>query len=195
MFAEIWDRLAAGGIYMIPIFIVSTIMLATIIRRGTDLWLGLKELKDILAHGVHALPEYNRFSQIRNEYLNARSGLADIDAALREALAGGLAARMGTDKGVLLYSSIATLLGLLGTVSGMIASFETMQHIGVGTTKSMAAGISEALVTTQCGLLVGVIGVILGRLLARMRERLERMTRIFFIQVEESIKKPEGKKA
>ncbi|MBQ9106050.1 MAG: MotA/TolQ/ExbB proton channel family protein [Mailhella sp.] len=189
MIAEIWDRLAAGGVYMIPIFLVSTAMLTLVIRRGIDLWLTLGELKSILDNGIGSLPADSRWQKMRQEYREARSGLADIDADLRDALASGCAFSMGSGNRVLLYSSLATLLGLLGTVSGMIASFEAMHILGVGTTKSMASGISEALVTTQCGLLVGVAGLLFGRLMARMNARLERRLRIFFIQLEEEYPK------
>jgi biopolymer transport protein ExbB len=46
------------------------------------------------------------------------------------------------------------MLGLLGTVSGMVHTFETIQLFGFGNPVLMADGISEALLTTQAGLLV-----------------------------------------
>ncbi|MGX9079996.1 MotA/TolQ/ExbB proton channel family protein, partial [Klebsiella pneumoniae] len=51
-----------------------------------------------------------------------------------------------------LIASVAPLLGLLGTVVGMIATFQAITLFGTGDPKLMAGGISEALVTTMQGL-------------------------------------------
>lgn len=50
----------------------------------------------------------------------------------------------------------APLLGLLGTVTGMISLFQVITHYGTGDPKIMAGGISEALITTQTGLSVAI---------------------------------------
>ncbi|MGX5833369.1 MotA/TolQ/ExbB proton channel family protein [Aeromonas piscicola] len=55
-----------------------------------------------------------------------------------------------------LIASVAPLLGLLGTVVGMIATFQAITLFGTGDPKLMAGGISEALVTTMQGLVVAV---------------------------------------
>jgi len=51
---------------------------------------------------------------------------------------------------------ILPLLGLLGTVLGMLASFEVIQIHGTGQPRSLAGGIGQALLTTQAGLLTAV---------------------------------------
>jgi biopolymer transport protein ExbB len=51
---------------------------------------------------------------------------------------------------------VAPLLGLLGTVTGMIATFQAITIFGAGDPKNMAGGISSALVTTVQGLLVAI---------------------------------------
>lgn len=53
-------------------------------------------------------------------------------------------------------ASIAPLLGLLGTVWGMILTFEVIQQQGVGVVSSLAGGISQALISTMAGLTVGI---------------------------------------
>ena len=55
-----------------------------------------------------------------------------------------------------LFAGIAPLLGLLGTVTGMIATFQAITNFGTGDPKLMAAGISQALVTTVLGLVVAI---------------------------------------
>jgi len=54
------------------------------------------------------------------------------------------------------FSVIAPLLGLLGTVTGMIETFQMITLFGTGDPKLMAGGISEALVTTMLGLIVAI---------------------------------------
>lgn len=55
--------------------------------------------------------------------------------------------------------AILPLLGLLGTVSGMIKVFDVITVFGTGNTRGMAAGISEALVTTMAGLFTALSGL------------------------------------
>lgn len=57
-------------------------------------------------------------------------------------------------KTIVACASIAPMLGLLGTVSGMVHTFETIQLFGFGNPVLLADGISEALLTTQAGLLI-----------------------------------------
>ena len=57
---------------------------------------------------------------------------------------------------VKLLASIAPLLGLLGTVTGMIATFQSITLFGTGDPKLMAGGISQALVTTALGLISAI---------------------------------------
>ncbi|MFT5441730.1 MAG: biopolymer transport protein ExbB [Myxococcota bacterium] len=58
-------------------------------------------------------------------------------------------------------SAIAPLLGLLGTVTGMIQTFQSITLFGAGDPKMMAGGISEALVTTMLGLITAIPLVLL----------------------------------
>jgi biopolymer transport protein ExbB len=69
--------------------------------------------------------------------------------------------------------SVAPLLGLLGTVSGMIATFSVISAIGTGNARPLAGGISEALVATEAGLLVAIPGLLLSAQLSRKANRLE----------------------
>jgi len=66
---------------------------------------------------------------------------------------------------------IAPLLGLLGTVVGMIATFQMITIAGTGDARSMAGGISQALVTTVLGLVVAIPLTILHSLLQSMARK------------------------
>jgi biopolymer transport protein ExbB len=61
---------------------------------------------------------------------------------------------------------VAPLLGLLGTVTGMIVTFQAITLFGTGDPKLMAGGISQALVTTVLGLMVAIPMVLLHTLVA-----------------------------
>lgn len=67
-----------------------------------------------------------------------------------------------------LTAAAAPLLGLLGTVTGMIRTFQLITIFGTGDAKSLSSGISEALVTTALGLVVAIPALILHGILSRM---------------------------
>lgn len=69
---------------------------------------------------------------------------------------------------------IAPLIGLLGTVSGMIETFDSLGDMSLfSQSGGIAGGIAEALFSTQMGLCVAIPGVIVGRLLDRRQRRFE----------------------
>ncbi len=76
-------------------------------------------------------------------------------------------------------AAIAPLLGLLGTVGGMIATFAAIQEQGLGDIDKLAGGISQALITTFAGLSVGIPAVVANRFLLGRVDRL-------LIELEES---------
>ena len=65
-----------------------------------------------------------------------------------------------------LFAAVAPLMGLLGTVTGMIATFQAITVFGTGDPKLMAGGISQALVTTVMGLLTAIPILFLNSLIA-----------------------------
>ncbi len=78
---------------------------------------------------------------------------------------------------------IAPLLGLLGTVSGMIETFDSLADMSLfSQSGGIAGGISQALISTQMGLAVAIPGLIAGRLLERRQTAL-------LIEMEETIEK------
>lgn len=62
-------------------------------------------------------------------------------------------------------AAVAPLLGLLGTVTGMIGTFELITEYGTGDPKMLSTGISQALVTTQLGLVVAIPALLVGNVL------------------------------
>ena len=69
-------------------------------------------------------------------------------------------------------AGVAPLLGLLGTVTGMIRLFEVITRFGTGDPKLLAGGISEALITTEVGLIIAVPVLLLHNFLRNCRNRI-----------------------
>lgn len=81
-------------------------------------------------------------------------------------------ARFGTMTRIIVV--IAPLLGLLGTVIGMVETFDSLADMSLfAQSGGVAGGISQALFSTQLGLAVAVPGMIAGRVLERKQELLE----------------------
>jgi biopolymer transport protein ExbB len=68
--------------------------------------------------------------------------------------------------------ALAPLLGLLGTVTGMISLFDVITVFGTGDPKLLAGGIAEALVTTEFGLIVAIPAMLFHRILLNNSERI-----------------------
>ena len=67
---------------------------------------------------------------------------------------------------ILVVAAVAPLMGLLGTVTGMIETFDVITQFGTGDPKLLSIGISTALVTTQLGLIVAIPALVSGNLLS-----------------------------
>lgn len=74
---------------------------------------------------------------------------------------------------VLVIAAVAPLLGLLGTVTGMISTFDIITEHGTGDPKLLSGGISEALVTTMLGLIVAIPLLLLGNLLSGWAQKIK----------------------
>jgi len=70
-------------------------------------------------------------------------------------------------------AGVAPLLGLLGTVTGMINLFEVITNYGTGDSKIMAGGISEALITTQTGLTIAIPILLIHNYLRNKKSRIQ----------------------
>ena len=75
---------------------------------------------------------------------------------------------------ITVLAAAAPMMGLLGTVTGMVSTFDVISLFGTGNARALSGGISEALITTQSGLLVGIPGLFMGRLLKHRSEKLSR---------------------
>ena len=158
--------LLRGGWVLLPLFLIGWLGWFLMFERyGYYLMLKGRStstfFKDLDAFGEEAA--FARLKKRRFGYFlalveNIREYRKDGPVAVRNAM---LATRHNLDvslskslKTIATCASIAPLLGLLGTVSGMVHTFETIQKFGFGNPVLLADGISQALLTTQAGLLV-----------------------------------------
>jgi biopolymer transport protein ExbB len=74
---------------------------------------------------------------------------------------------------IIVIAAVSPLLGLLGTVTGMIATFDIITEFGTGDPKLLSSGISIALVTTEVGLAVAIPALVFGNLLSGWAESIK----------------------
>ncbi len=74
---------------------------------------------------------------------------------------------------IIVIAAVSPLLGLLGTVTGMISTFDVITEFGTGDPKLLSGGISIALVTTQLGLIVAIPLLLVGNVLSGWAERIK----------------------
>jgi biopolymer transport protein ExbB len=101
-----------------------------------------------------------RFQRSRAEGAPREKVVADTQAAIQEA--NGLEVPL-LERNLIALStiaSIATMVGLLGTVIGMIRSFAALGHSGAVDAQKLAVGISEALINTAGGLFIAIAGIV-----------------------------------
>jgi biopolymer transport protein ExbB len=167
----LWNFFNQGGVMMWPLLITALVGIAFIIER----WIALNKAKinteEFLTNIRAALIKKKSVKEavaVCEEYGGPianilKAGLSrygekeeEIERSMEIAATHELA-RLERGLAVLAtVSNIAPLMGFLGTVTGMIASFKTLQKQGLSDPGAVAKGISEALITTASGLAIAV---------------------------------------
>ena len=107
-------------------------------------------------------------AQIVTHFIAAMGQVRANNVALLNVLVDRESARLGCYINyIYALASIAPLLGLLGTVQGMIVTFDAISIYGTGNPGALANGIAEALITTQSGLFVSIPGLFMAGFLRR----------------------------
>ncbi|WP_341708699.1 MotA/TolQ/ExbB proton channel family protein [Halopseudomonas sp.] len=154
---DLLTRLAQGGI--VGYVIVALGVLGVLLALARLVWLhwvqrGVDRQIDDLNHLRHDNPLGRVLSVIGS---NPRlEELDTLELKLDEAILRETPALERWQGMIKLLAAVAPLLGLLGTVTGMIATFQAITQYGSGDPKLMADGISQALVTTVLGLLAAI---------------------------------------
>ncbi|MGN0866330.1 MAG: MotA/TolQ/ExbB proton channel family protein [Oligosphaeraceae bacterium] len=152
---SLWSHFRQGGVVMVPLGILAWLCLAVLLERLVFYARhgcarearGLRECLAALA------PEERKERQLemaQTRLARAKRGLSLLAVS----------------------ASVAPLLGLLGTVTGMIRTFQQITLHGTGDPRLLAGGISEALVTTEAGLLVAIPAMLFHAWCVRRNRRL-----------------------
>ncbi|TXR53532.1 MotA/TolQ/ExbB proton channel family protein [Reinekea thalattae] len=181
-----YEIIKSGGILMWPIIISSIISVAIVIERYWTLRVANVRPKDQLpqvwrwiknqqldSEKIKNLRQSSLFGSVLAAGLQAsRYGRDAMKDAIQEA--GDHAAhemeRFLSTLGTI--AAISPLLGLLGTVLGMVDVFSDIMTQGTGNTSILAGGISKALITTAAGLTVAIPSVVFHRALVRKVDEL-----------------------
>ncbi len=171
-FDEYWTVMAfnKGGPMMWPILFCSIVSFGIIIerlfqlRRSKIIHPGfLEEVRMLWMERKFgdALEECAKYSDtmsriVRAGLLRANLGILEIERAVEGAGNHESTVLMTNLRGLGVIANLAPMLGLLGTVAGMIKAFNVISTSGAGNPSLVATGISEALITTAAGLIVGI---------------------------------------
>lgn len=168
---NLWERIQSGGPIVWPILGIAFLALILVIERAFFLK-SVHTRTDVIMGKVNDLASKGKWNECQDLLKKKRGG------PVHNVLISGLASR-GEDRETLesvlqesilrelprlerflptlnIMAAIAPLLGLLGTVTGMINTFHIITLYGTGDPRMMSGGISEALVTTMLGLAVAI---------------------------------------
>ena len=173
---KVWDLWMTGGSLMIPLIGLCLAIFAS----GAQLWryFSKRDYRSIAeatwqgwvrnpksAHGE--VGEIIRYTQ------DEADDISDIQNRFSEVISSKLPRVQRQLAFMNVLVGAAPLLGLLGTVLGMIHTFEAIATGGNELTEAMASGISEALITTEVGLLIAIPGFFLTHVIKRKQHEYE----------------------
>ena len=149
------ERVEQGGPVGYIILVVGAIGLLLALERLVSLSLiRMKVNKQLKSKEVKTNNPLGRVLKVRDDHPNA--DVEALELHLTEAILGEVP-KLGRNLTIIkIISVVAPLMGLLGTVTGMINTFQAITLFGTGDPKLMAGGISTALVTTVLGLVVAI---------------------------------------
>jgi biopolymer transport protein ExbB len=166
---DLFNVILKGGPVMAPLLLCSIIAVAVVIERFL-FWRRISVREP--AEEIFALVEKGEFAKAVDV------GRSD-DSPLARVLVAGLAHRnpspvkaleMAAQKEIPFLKrrltildtivTLAPLLGLLGTVTGMIGSFDIMAQSGIGQPHAVTGGVAEALIATATGLLIAILTLV-----------------------------------
>ncbi len=112
-------------------------------------------MANIIRNGLQRYQEV-----MKDSHITAEKHMTEVQRAIEEA---SMLETPLLEKNLIVLSTIAsisTMIGLLGTVIGMIRAFRALAHAGVADASQLSIGISEALINTAGGLIAAITGII-----------------------------------
>lgn len=175
------EHVAKGGVWIVPILTFAVISLAIAAFKALELY-GIKSPKDdavaklidLIRQGKHdeanaeasKLPgPAGRMLQIGVRHSGESVGIVEELCIEKVVEAQPKTQRLLSF--IATTAAVSPLLGLLGTVTGMITTFQLITIFGTGDARNLSSGISEALITTEFGLIVAIPSLLLHAVLSR----------------------------
>jgi len=209
---SLWDLAIQGGWFMIPIGVASIVTIAFTMERLVGLRRGrnlprrlIRKLRALMSEsGIDPRRMWEACEEHRSPLANVvkaavlKTGRpqAELEKAVEDAVGRETSAMTRNMRPINVVASIAPLLGLLGTVQGMIMAFmvtSTTSSTGTAKAQELAHGIYTALVTTFAGLSVAVFSVVLANFLEGRIERLLRQMEALFLDLLPQLERYEGR--
>ena len=172
------QHLKKGGIWVIPILLFALFASITAVCKTISLFRMpallpalAEQVAAAMKQGVSALDSFTeKVKGLQKELLDIALAPQTVEARDERLYAELQKQRNRLERwlgAIAMTASVSPLLGLLGTVSGMITTFKLMTLFGAGDASSVSAGISEALVTTELGLIVAIPALLAHALMSR----------------------------
>lgn len=171
--ATLWSLIKAGGITMIPLGILSFAMITFIVQNFISLrektllhkemlpelleMMLAKKGRDALIYcREHPSMFTNTFAAGLERCIKGDVDFEKVHEAVEEASIEQMTVLMKPIRYLSIIGATSPMLGLLGTVLGMIKAFQTMGTQGMAKPEMLAANIGEALITTAAGLIIAI---------------------------------------
>ncbi len=165
------DLFIKGGPIMYPLLICSIIALTVIIER-TIFWIGEDYRRDQgLVNEVLSLAEQGNWEAVRVRVGNSKdfiirilvAGILHREFSIAKAMETAASDELGRMRQYLsildTIITVSPLLGIFGTVIGIILSFEILGSAGIEEPQAVTAGIAQALITTASGLGIAILSL------------------------------------
>lgn len=184
---SLWEQIKSGGLLIWPILLVGLVAVILVLERLIFLGRVSQNTDKLMTHVTKLVEEGNYkgamvetasksgspTGNVLNAGLEQQGQPRDIiESSLAEAILKETPRLERFLPALKVLAAIAPLLGLLGTVTGMINTFHVITLHGTGDPRLMAGGISEALITTQLGLAVAIPILVITALLGRKASRI-----------------------
>jgi len=160
----------AGGLVMYPLALVALAALLIALERMFVLW-SIGHISKTFTRKLHSLIQSNHIEEAKALCKKQKTSLGKILAAIVENASNSKSEAQKSVQRIILteqaklekrmgflaaLGTVAPLLGLLGTVTGMILLFQVITQVGTNDARILAGGISEALITTETGLIIAI---------------------------------------
>ena len=145
-FVSLLDFFDRGGPVILILFLVAIVMITLLVERTIFFLNDLKKLSDDRVNEIKTCPSDNKW--VKNKVKVRNISILNSESSKNLLMIQGLIA-------------LCPLLGLLGTVTGMIEVFDIMAITGTGNARAMASGIARATLPTMTGLFISIVGLYL----------------------------------